>query len=98
MPVDRDAWFVADDPGIVAWCHDREIAWAELHLLAVVHDDVHPTRDEVAHVGGLTAVRLRNRLHVLRPPPARQERGAADGTCFEVHQLELTRAIFERSG
>ena len=65
LPVDDDARLVADGPRVVPGRHDREVAWAVLHLFAVVHHDLHPPGHEVAHVGGLAAVGLGDRLDVL---------------------------------
>jgi hypothetical protein len=50
----------------------------EFHLLAVVHHDLHPTRDVVAEVSGLAAVGLRDRpltIHVWK-----QRRSARAGS------------------
>ncbi len=42
LPIDHDARLVADDPHVVPRRHDREVAGPVLHLLAVVHHDLHP--------------------------------------------------------
>src|SRR5437660_407723 len=65
LPVDHHARIVTDDPRVVPGRDHREVAGPELHLLPVVHDYLHPARDEVAHVRCLTAVGLRDRLDVL---------------------------------
>jgi len=43
LPVDDDAWLIADDPGVMAWCHRGEVAGAVLHFFAIVHNDLDPT-------------------------------------------------------
>src|SRR6266478_8703939 len=58
LPVDHDTGLTTDNPRVVAGWHDGKIPRAVLHLLPVVHDDLHPTGDEVAHMGSLTAVGL----------------------------------------
>src|ERR1035437_8896721 len=98
LPVDHNAWLVSDDPCVMPGRHDCEVPWAVLNLLAVVHDHLHPTGDEVARVGGLATVGLGDRLYMLRPSPTRQERGAADDTAFQVHQAEFAGAPLERAG
>src|SRR5712692_1021766 len=98
LPVDDDAGFVADCPRVVSWGHDSEVSRAELHLLAVIHDDLHPARDEVAHVSGLAAVGLGNGLDMFRPLPSRLEGRAADCSGFEIHQFDLALAVMKRPG
>ncbi len=73
LPVDDDARLVADDPCVVTGRHHREVSGAVFHLFAVIHDDLHPPRHEIAEVRGLTAVGLRDRLDVLRPLPTGEE-------------------------
>ena len=55
-----------------------------LRLGAVVHADVHATRDHVAGVHDLAALGARDRLHVLRPPPARLEHRPGEGLAREA--------------
>ncbi len=88
LPVDHHARFVADNPRIMARRHTGEVPRPEVHLFAVVHHHLHPTRDEVSCVSRLTALGLGDRLHVLRPLPTRKERGTTDGTSIRIHQLE----------
>jgi len=76
---------------------DHEIAGAELLLFAVVHDDLDAPGDAVPHVRCLTALCLRDGLDMLRPLPARLERGPAHRSLVEVYELELPRALFERT-
>src|SRR5579875_4008315 len=65
LPVDHDTGLIPDDPRVVAGWNDGEIPRAVLRLLPIVHDDLHPAGYEVTHVGGLAALGLRERLHVL---------------------------------
>src|SRR3712207_8768389 len=44
------ARFITDDPRIVAGCHDRKVPWAVVHLLAIVHHDLHSAAKEVTHM------------------------------------------------
>src|SRR2546421_5346665 len=71
--VDADARLVADHPGVVPGRDCDDVAGAALALAAVVHLDVHPAGDAVEEVGRLAAVCASDRLHVLRPAPARLE-------------------------
>lgn len=63
-PVDEDAWFVTDGPGVVSGWADHEIARADLAFGAVVHPDAHPSRHAVSDVGRLAAARAGDRLDV----------------------------------
>ena len=71
LPVDDDTGLVPEDPRVMPRRDDGEVTRPEIHLLAVVHHHMHPSRDEVAQVRSLAAVRLCDRLHVLGPLPAR---------------------------
>src|SRR5437879_6366179 len=51
LPVDDDARLVADDPGVMTGRAHHEVAGPELHLLTVVHHDLHASGDEIAGVG-----------------------------------------------
>src|SRR5712692_4532037 len=57
LPVDDDARLVTDDPRVVPRRHDGEVAGAVFRLFTVVHDDLHPPRDEVAQRGRLDSSR-----------------------------------------
>src|SRR5438067_7405648 len=98
LPVEDNARLVADNPGVMTWRTHHEVAGPELHLLPVVHDDLHTSGDEVPSVCGLTAVRLGDRLHVLGPLPPGLERCPTDAASLDVDQLQLARAALERSG
>src|ERR1700687_1056995 len=95
LPVDHHAGFVADDAGVATRRGEHEVAGPELHLLTVIHDDLHAPGDEVAHMGGLAAVGLGDRLDVRGPFPAGFERRATDGCAGEVDQLHLAHAGLE---
>ena len=43
LPVDDHAGLITNDPGVMPWRTFHEIAGTELHLLTVVHDDLHAT-------------------------------------------------------
>src|SRR4051812_20675660 len=70
LPVDDHARFITDDPCIMAGGHHGKVAWAVVHLFAIVHNNLHSAADEVAHMCRLAAVGARNRPHMLRPLPA----------------------------
>src|SRR5690242_2651657 len=96
LPVDHHAGLVTDGPRIVTGSHDREVAGSVVHLFAVVHDDLHPSRDEVPHVRSLTAVGPGDRLDMFRPLPTRLERRPSNAPRLHVHEFELALAILER--
>src|SRR5260370_16761415 len=98
LPVDHDARLVPDDPRVVAGRDDAEVSRTELHLFAVVHDDLHPAGYEVAHMGGLATVGLRDGLDVLGPFPARLELRPAHDPRRGVPQPHLPRAPLARPG
>src|SRR6266581_3576610 len=97
LPVDHHAGLAADDPCVVPGRDHGEVARAELRLLPVVHDDLHPAGYEVAHVRRLAAFGLRDRFDVLGPLPARLERCPADGARLDVDEFEFARAGFEQA-
>src|SRR5207247_3762210 len=98
LPVDDDAWLLADGPRVMAWRDYREVSGPELHLFAVVHDDLHPSPDEIAQVGSLAAVSLGDRLDVLGPLPPRLECRATDSPAIKVDQFELAHPVLKRPG
>src|SRR5205814_2371573 len=88
--LDRPHGLVAHDPGIVAGLDLVGLPGTELGLAAVVGLHVQPAREDVADVVGLTRVRLRDRLHALRPSPARLEGVPADGGPPDPDHLDLS--------
>src|SRR5918995_5028898 len=95
LPVDENARFITDDPCIVAGGHHGDVPRAIVHLLAIVHYNLHSAGNEVPQVRRLATPGARNRLHVLRPLPARLERRTTNRPPFEVDQLELALTILE---
>ena len=75
-PVDDDHRLVADDPGVVAARQRGDVAGAGDELGAVVHADREPPAHVVLEVRRLAAVGAGDRLHVVRPAPARLRRPA----------------------
>jgi len=45
--VDGDHGLISDDPRVVSWSNDADIARAELDFGAVIHLDVHVARNHV---------------------------------------------------
>ena len=45
--VDDDHGLISEDPRVVSWSNDADIARAELDFSAVIHLDVHAARDQV---------------------------------------------------
>src|SRR5712671_7372448 len=76
----------------------HEVPRTKLHLLAVVHDDLHPAGDEVAHMGGLAAVGVGDGLDVLGPLPTGLERRPANWPALQVHEFEFAHPLLERPG
>src|SRR5919204_3259777 len=72
-PVDDHDGLVSDDPRVVAARQRGDVAGAGDHLGAVVHPDRELAAHVVLEVRGLAAVRVRERLDVVRPAPARLE-------------------------
>src|SRR3954465_10538413 len=68
---------------------------AVVHLLAIVHHDLHPAGNEVPQVWRLATLGARNRLHMLRPLPARLERRTTNRSPFEVDQLKLALTVLK---
>jgi hypothetical protein len=63
--IDKDARLIPDNPGIVPRRNYHGTPWCELVLTPIVHDDMHPARDDVPGVGGLATVCPRERLDAL---------------------------------
>jgi len=95
LPVDYDARFVSDDPCIMPRCHDSKISRSVLHLFAVVHDDLHPARNEVPHVGRLATVGVGNGLDMLGPLPTGLKRSPADGATLNIDYFNFPHALLE---
>src|SRR5919108_1394899 len=70
VPVDDHDRLVAHDPGVVAARERSDVARTGNELGAVVHPDPQPAAYVVLEVRRLAAVGARDRLHVVRPPPA----------------------------
>ena len=76
------------------------IAGTDLALRAILHHDLHPPRENVEKMRRLAAVGLSDRLHVIRPSPARLERAHKDARASKIDDIrvalvdELTRLIW----
>src|SRR5438105_14936228 len=79
LEVEQDDGLVADRPRVVSRRDNEGIAGIDLSLRAIAADDFQPSLDHVPHVLSLAAIRLRNRLDVLGPFPARLMMRADDG-------------------
>jgi hypothetical protein len=67
--VDRHARLVADRPRVAARGDREDIAGSGLAFCAVVHDDLHSARENVAEMDRLAAVGSGDRFDVLGPGP-----------------------------
>src|SRR5450759_4882094 len=95
LPVDEHTGLVAVDDSVVSRRGDHEVSGAELLRRPVVHRHRHPPGHDVGHMRCLTRLRTRDRLDVLRPPPARVERSATHGAGFGVDNLQLSFSRLE---
>src|SRR2546426_713176 len=95
-PVNQDARFAADDPGVMTRRCDERVPRADLDLHAIVRPDAHAAGEHVASVVRLAAVATGNGLHVLRPLPSGFEGPAADGGFAERDDLHVPLSL-ERS-
>src|SRR4051812_32522343 len=87
VPVDHHDLLVADDPGVVAARQGRDVPGTGDQLGAVVHADRQPAAEVVLEVRRLAALRVRDRPHVVRPPPTGLEDEAADLATANVEDL-----------
>jgi hypothetical protein len=62
----------------------RYVSGDSFELGAIGHQSVQPTRKLVLEMGGLTPLRARERLHVLRSPPAWLQGEPPDDTATYV--------------
>src|SRR5205823_3326449 len=91
--VDEDAGVVADNLRIVSRRDVDEFAGTDLSLASVVHHDLHPARDAVAEVMGLTRVGAGDRLDVLGPLPARLEDAAEDDSSLHLQHFCMSMSL-----
>ena len=94
--VDEHAGLVTDDPSVVTRSDVDSIARAALTLAAVIHDDVHAPRYDIAEVSGLASVGAGDRLNVFRPAPTGLEHTAADRPRGEVDDVRRTLVVCKR--
>jgi hypothetical protein len=76
-PVKSHAWLITDDPRIVTGRGDERITRPKVTLGAIIHDDVHPARDDESGVSRLAGLGASNRLDIIGPPPAGLEDSSA---------------------
>src|ERR1700737_1059102 len=91
--VDLDAGLVADHPRVVTWRQLHHVARADLDFGPVVVVHLHASGHDVGQVRRLAAVRLRDRLYVRGPSPARFEGPDTDLLVAKVEDVEGTLAL-----
>src|SRR2546429_2849595 len=89
VDIQEDGGFVADRPGIVSGRNHKGVAGLQLTFRAIAADDFQPPLEHVSDVTNLTAIGLRHRLDVLRPPPTGLVVQAEDTHVTELHDLCL---------
>src|SRR5438105_3359607 len=82
--IHRDAGLVAQRPGIVARGDRSDVTGTDLGFGAIRHHDLHPPRDAIEQVLGLTTVRPGDGLDMRRPLPPRLERAIEDRVPADV--------------
>jgi hypothetical protein len=85
--LDRFPRLVAEHLDLVPWRNLVAVARGDDELRAVVHGHFDRSRDRIAEVPLLAGARAHDWRHVLRPPPARLQREAADSDLVEQDDL-----------
>src|SRR5579864_2433901 len=86
----RNVWFVANDPAVVPGSDVEKIAGFHFDDAAVIHRGGSAARDNHADVLHRTAFQTLRGSHVDRPFPARFIAGTADGHSSDMNQFEFT--------
>ena len=89
LKVDHDYWFVSDNPPIVSWRNQGDIASLSLSFCAIIHAHVQGTRHLVLEMRSFTAFRLCDRLHMSGPPPSRLEHSSSNRRSSNLHKLKF---------
>ena len=100
LKVDHDDWFVSDNPPIVPWGNQGDIASLDVSFCAIIHDHMQCSRYLVLEMRSFTALRLYDRLDVSGPPPSRLEHSSPDRRFADLHKLKfspLKRSCLVRS-
>jgi len=95
LEVDHDYWFVSDNPSIVPWRNQGDIASFGLSLCAIIHEHVQGSRYLVLEMRSFTAFRLCDRLDVSGPSPSRLEHSSSNRRSSNLHKLKF--ALLKRS-
>ena len=90
LKVDHDYWFVSDNPSIVPWRNQGDIASLCFSLCAIIHAHVQGSRYLVLEMWSFTALRLYDRLDVSGPPPPRLEHSSPDRCSPHLHKLKFS--------
>jgi hypothetical protein len=91
--VDLNARLIARYLSVVTRRDVEHISSTDLQRGSVIHMDRHGAGDAIAVVVSLAGVGLGDRLHVLRPLPARLEDAPSDDLVTEVDYLGLSPAL-----
>ena len=89
LEVDHDYWFVSDNPPIVPWRNQGDIASLGLSLCAIIHEHVQSSRYLVLEMRSFTALRLCDRLDVSGPSPSRLEHSSPDRRFADLHKIKF---------
>src|SRR5215218_3780947 len=79
LELEADEGLISYHPGVMTRLDHVSVARPDLCLGSVLVCDMEPAGLSDAHVPDLAAVRAHDRLHALRPLPARLERHAGSG-------------------
>jgi len=95
LKVDGDDCFVSDNPRIVPWGNQRDVASLAVSLCAIIHDHMQCSRYLVLEMRSFTALCLCDRLDVSGPSPSRLEHSSPDRRFADLHKLKFS--LFKRS-
>src|SRR6187200_3022641 len=88
--LEADESLVAYHPAVMPRLDHVSVARPDVGLGSVLVRDVEPAGLSDPHVPDLTAVRAHDRLHALRPPPARLERHAGSGRAPNADHVDAS--------
>jgi len=83
-------WFVSNNPPIVPWRNQRDIASLDVSLCAIIHGHMQCSRYLVPEMRSFTALCLCDRLDVSGPSPSRLEHSSSDRRSPELHKLNFS--------
>lgn len=66
LEVKNDAWFIAENPGIVAWLDNCHITWPNVEFGAILHPRAKSPGNDMAKMGTLVAFSYLRRIAYAR--------------------------------